>query len=315
MTLEISHPNAGELEETLRLAFAHLPEHLLAIRINAILEQYRSGNLATDGIFQACQNGKRVGVLFSQLRLDGVVMAWVPIMTDDFSTDAFFKPLDDFCRKNQAIAALILADNGQKFDEQTLLSNGKFELLSDLVNLVIPVTEAEPEEESNKKSNQKSEGEFQHLRFLPMSESPPESFELMTNLVQATYQNTKDFPRLMQMTPANRVLQGYLSAAEFLPQLWFFVQKEGQNIGALLMTDQPEEQMELTYMGLTEDARGFGFAKEIIRYAKRIACQQRRAFLVTSVDERNSAALKAYLSQGFTAWDRKTIYAKFPKQN
>jgi ribosomal protein S18 acetylase RimI-like enzyme len=77
------------------------------------------------------------------------------------------------------------------------------------------------------------------------------------------------------------------------------------------MTDQPEEQIELTYMGLIEEMRGLGFSKEIVRYAKRIAGLRKRLFLLTSVDEQNAAALKTYLSQGFSAWNRKSVYAKF----
>ncbi|MDR3196473.1 MAG: GNAT family N-acetyltransferase, partial [Planctomycetaceae bacterium] len=100
----------------------------------------------------------------------------------------------------------------------------------------------------------------------------------------------------------------------FLPELWFFVRKENQNIGVLLMTDQPEEQIELTYMGLIEEVRGRGYSKEIVRFAKRIANLRKRLFLLTSVDEQNINALKTYLSQGFRVWDRKSVYAKFLKQ-
>ncbi|MDR1964298.1 MAG: GNAT family N-acetyltransferase [Planctomycetaceae bacterium] len=303
MNVEISNPCAEELEETLQLAFGHLPENELMIRTNSILEQYHSGMLALEGIFQAKRQGQRIGVLFSQFRMDRTVLSWVPVMRDGFSIELFFEPFQAFCRQKQAIAVLALADLGQQFDEAALLSAGQFELLSDLVYLVVPV------------SAQKTGSDFtEELQFIPMSSFQEDGFDQMVELVHTTYQNTHDFPQLMQIAPVRQVLYGYQSGQVFLPELWFFVRKENRNIGVLLMTDQPEEQIELTYMGLIEEVRGLGLSKEIVRYAKRIAGDRNRLFLLTSVDEQNTAALKAYLSQGFCTWDRKSVYANFLKQ-
>ncbi|MDR2439520.1 MAG: GNAT family N-acetyltransferase [Planctomycetaceae bacterium] len=302
MTVEISNPNAQELEETLRFAFSHLPENELVIRINSILEQYRSKMLSLEGIFQAKIHDQRIGALFSQLRIDQTVLAWVPVMRDIFSIELFFEPFMAFCCKNRAIAVLALVDQGQQFDETTFVSVGKFELLSDLIYLVFPMMLLTDDSDFA--------GE---LRFFPMSYFSEDMFDSMAELVQETYRNTRDFPQLMQIAPVKQVLHIYQSGQIFLPELWFFVRKEDQNIGVLLMTDQPEEQIELTYMGLIEEARGLGYSKEIVRYAKRIAGLRKRSFLLTSVDEQNTNALKAYLSQGFRVWDRKNVYAKFLK--
>jgi GNAT superfamily N-acetyltransferase len=303
MTVEISNPDAGELEETLRFAFEHLPENELTIRTNSILEQFHSGMLRLEGIFQAKRHGQRIGVLFSQLRIDQTVLLWVPVIQDGFSIEVFFEPLHQFCYKNKAIAVLALADYGQQIDETTLISVGKFELLSDLIHLVFSVAKMTEETAISPE-----------LQFIPMSRFPDNMFDQMAELVQATYRNTRDFPQLMQIAPVRQVLHTYQSGQIFLPELWFFVQKNNQNIGVLLMTDQPEEQIELTYMGLIEDVRGLGFSKEIVRYAKQTAQLRKRLFLLTSVDEQNTPALKTYLSQGFAAWDRKSVYAKFMKQ-
>ncbi|MDR2116527.1 MAG: GNAT family N-acetyltransferase [Planctomycetaceae bacterium] len=303
MTVEISNPSSQELEETLRFAFGHLPENELTIRTNSMLEQYHLGTLSLEGIFQAKIQDQRIGAFFSQLRIDQTVLSWVPIMKDGFSIELFFEPFMAFCCKNQVIAVLALVDLGQQFDETTLVSAGKFELLSDLIYLVLPVTATTEDSDFT--------GE---LEFFPMSYFSEDVFEPMAELVHATYRNTRDFPQLMQIAPVKQVLQMYQSGQIFLPELWFFVRKENQNIGVLLMTDQPEEQIELTYMGLIEEARGHGYSREIVRYAKRIAGLRKRLFLLTSVDEQNINALKTYLSQGFRVWDRKNIYVKFLKQ-
>ncbi|MDR2756713.1 MAG: GNAT family N-acetyltransferase [Planctomycetaceae bacterium] len=302
MTVEISNPNAQELEETLRFAFGHLPENELVIRINSLLEQYRSETLCLDGIFQAKIQDQRIGAFFSQLRIDQTILSWVPVMQEGFSIELFFEPFMAFCCKNQAIAALVLVDLGQQFDETTLVSVGKFELLSDLIYLVFPMTLTTEDSDFS-----------EELQFLPMSYFSEDVFDQMAELVHATYRNTRDFPQLMQIAPVRQVLQTYQSGQIFLSELWFFVRKENKNIGVLLMTDQPEEQIELTYMGLIEEVRGRGYSKEIVRFAKRIANLRKRLFLLTSADEQNINALKTYLSQGFHIWDRKSIYAKFLK--
>ena len=115
----------------------------------------------------------------------------------------------------------------------------------------------------------------------------------------------------MQIAPVEYVLQGYKSGGLFRPELWFFLQEEGNDVGVLLLTDATPEQMELTYMGLLESARGKGFAREIVRFAKEITSQQKKVLLLTSVDEKNVPACQSYLAQGFRAWDRKKVFARF----
>ncbi len=64
-------------------------------------------------------------------------------------------------------------------------------------------------------------------------------------------------------------------------------------------------------MGLAEEARGNGYASEIVRFAQEIVRHQNRRYLLTSVDEQNQAALKTYLSAGMNAWDRKSVFVHF----
>ena len=89
------------------------------------------------------------------------------------------------------------------------------------------------------------------------------------------------------------------------------IQKAAVDIGVLLLTDASPEQFELTYMGLLESARGQGFSREIVRFAKEITSREKRLLLLTSVDEKNVPVCQSYLSQGFKAWGRRRVYASF----
>jgi GNAT superfamily N-acetyltransferase len=146
---------------------------------------------------------------------------------------------------------------------------------------------------------------------MPLTDYADNITDRLTRLVKATYEHALDFPDLMQIAPVDCVLQGYKTGALFRPELWFVIQKEETDIGVLLLTDAAPDQIELTYMGLIESARRQGFAREIVHFAKSITSQWKRSLLLTSVDEKNVPACQSYLSQGFQAWDRKKVYARF----
>ena len=171
--------------------------------------------------------------------------------------------------------------------------------MSDLLHLA---TEVLPEEQTRQPY---------HLQFVPLTDCSGEVSERLERVVKETYQNTLDFPDLMQIAPVESVLQGYKVGGLFRPELWFFVQKDGNDIGVLLLTDASPEAFELTYMGLLESARRQGFSREIVRFAKEMTIREKRPVLLTSVDEKNIPACQTYLSHGFKAWYRKKVYVRF----
>ena len=297
--LTITNPTETELEITLQIAFQHLSPSEFAFRIDTIMQQYHLGQIDLNGIFLTKHEGTLVGAMYAQRRPDGAVMLWVPTMTKGFSAEPMYESLAQYCRSQNAFAAVALADRNQSFDEQELRSAGQFRFLSDMIHLA---TEILPNETAD---------EPYRLQFVPLSDYAEDISERLRQLVKETYRHALDFPELMQIAPVEDVLQGYKSGVLFRPELWFFIQKEGVDIGVLLLTDASPEQFELTYMGLLESARGQGFSREIVRFAKSITRQENRPLLLTSVDEKNVPACQSYLSHGFKAWDRRRVYARF----
>ena len=297
--LEITNPTEYELENTLQFAFQHLSAHEFRLQIDTIMLRYQAGQIDLQGIIQAKYEGKLVGAIYAQSRPDGAVMLWVPTMAYGFSSESMFEPLEQFCRSQKAYAAIALADRNQSFDEQTFCSAGRFRHLSDLIYLAAEIL---PSETTNMPYR---------LQFVPLTDESEEVSARLARLVKETYQHTLDFPDLMQIAPVERVLQGYKSNALFRPELWFVLQKENTDVGVLLLTDVSSEQFELTYMGLVESARRQGYAREIVRFAKEMACRWERPLLLTSVDAKNIPACQVYLTQGFKAWNRKKIYGRF----
>ena len=295
---EITNPTETELETVLHLAFQHLPPFEFVARIESIMQQHHAGKTDLQGVFQAKHENTLVGAMYAQSRPDGSVMLWMPTMAEGFSPEPMFEPLIQFCRSRHAFAAVALADRTQSFDEQTLCSAGQFRFLSDLIHLAVEISPNETTDEPYR------------LQFIPLSDYTDDVSVRLTLLVKETYHDSLDFPDLMQIAPVEDVLQGYKTGALFRPELWFFIQKEGIDVGALLLTETSPEQFELTYMGLIESARRQGFAREIVRFAKEITSQWKRQLLLTSVDEKNIPACQAYLAHEFKAWDRKKVYVR-----
>lgn len=294
--IRIIHAAGDEIESVLRLAFGHLEEPEHSLRTQAILRQFQAGKLDTEGLFQARRGDKRVGALFAQKRSDGTVFLWAPALLHGLSPEPFFEPLDRFCKKHDARAALAMVDRGQSFHRAAMRAAG-FEALSDLLHLVAEV----PELPSDKNLA---------LEFVPMKADSQDDFRRMVRTVTETYRETRDFPRLLGILSVEGVLDGYRDTEEYRPEFWFFVRKDGRDVGALILTDFPETQTELTYMGLEPDIRGRGYAAELVRFAFDTAARLGREHLLTSVDEANTAALKTYLTRDFQAWDRKRIFVK-----
>ena len=297
--LEITNPTEAELEITLRVAFQHLLPDESALRIGMLMQQYQSGQVDLRGVFQAKHENNLVGALYAQSRPDGSVMLWVPAMAEGFPLEPLCESLIQFCRSQNAFAAVALADRNQPFDEPSFCSAGQFHFLSDLVYLAVEVSPNEPQEQPYR------------LQFVPLSDCPEDVSDRLTRLVKETYQHSLDFPDLMQIAPVESVLQGYKAGSLFRPELWFFLQIGGTDVGVLLLADTSPDQFELTYMGLIESARGQGFSQEIVHFAKAITSREKRALLLTTVDEKNIPACQSYLVQGFKAWDRKKVYARF----
>jgi ribosomal protein S18 acetylase RimI-like enzyme len=148
------------------------------------------------------------------------------------------------------------------------------------------------------------------LEFEPYS---PANHQRLAKVVEATYQQTMDCPGLEKVRTTDDVLAGYRQMGVFDPGRWLIVRHAGGDVGCLLLTDHPGHQnLELIYMGVVPAARGRQWGYQIARYAEWVARQLGRRRLVLAVDETNLPALNMYRQAGFKAWERRSVWAKFP---
>ena len=84
-----------------------------------------------------------------------------------------------------------------------------------------------------------------------------QNHDRLAQIVDATYQETLDCPKLNHVRQLEDVLEGYRATGEFSPDRWLIVRYENRDVGCLLLADHPQyENMELVYMGIIPAVRG-----------------------------------------------------------
>jgi ribosomal protein S18 acetylase RimI-like enzyme len=136
-----------------------------------------------------------------------------------------------------------------------------------------------------------------------------QNYDRIAAIVDATYQNTLDCPKLNHVRHLDDVLEGYRATGEFSPDRWLIVSYENCDTGCLLLADHPQYgNMELVYMGVIPAFRGHHWGADIARKAQWIARHTGRERLVLAVDASNHPAIQMYASVGFRAWDQRRVY-------
>ncbi|MEL6894819.1 MAG: GNAT family N-acetyltransferase [Planctomycetota bacterium] len=134
-----------------------------------------------------------------------------------------------------------------------------------------------------------------------------DSMLAFVRLVQQTYVDTWDCPRLANYRGAMEVLADYRSNHAFHPDYWYVALIDDQPVGCVLMTPIGEFNLELTYFGITPAARGKGWGSHLMQFARDLAMQQQR-LLLAAVDESNLPALRLYLKHGFRSIQRESVW-------
>jgi mycothiol synthase len=172
------------------------------------------------------------------------------------------------------------------------------------------------------------EAGFRHiadlLYLVSMQESFPESrpavpvalraFEeherpALAELIERTYDGTRDCPQLNGVRTAEDVVAGYQAVGQFSPERWLIASEGGRDIGCLLLADHTAYgQWELVYLGLAPEARGRGLGFALTRHAQWLVREAGREKLVLAVDADNAPALRLYAQAGFSSWDRRSVF-------
>ena len=288
----------------LELLFRDLPEGVRQRQLDATVEQFRTEPPTAAGLLEARSGGERVGSIWIQLQPGRVASLWPPQIVAEMNREAariaqmLLAAAIELARRGGArmIQALLQTDAGPAAER--LLATG-FEHVADLLYLVSP-SSAFP-------STAPADG----LEYEPFSAAAAGRIEA---IVDRTYVNTRDCPRLNNVRPTAEVLDGYRAVGDFHPTNWLIARHDGADLGCLFLADHPEQQIwELVYMGIVPEARGRGLGLTLARQAQWLAQKAGAERLVLAVDAANEPALRGYAAAGFITWDRRSVFLKqFP---
>jgi mycothiol synthase len=256
--------------------------------------------LAGGGLFVAMRSGSLRGAAWGQRQPGNTAVFWPPqLVPGEIHQTAY----------QLASAVATEFDRAQIAMTQTLLSPGDtghvevisqigFRHLADLLYLSwetgqIGVPSAE---ESG-------------LDFVSFDPSQPDR---LSALVERTYEGSLDCAALNGTRNIRDVIAGYRATGVFHAENWLIAQRDGQDVGVLILADHPQaRQWELVYMGLVPEARGCGWGRQIAQYAQLMATRAHVERIVLAVDVVNEPALRLYRAAGFQSWDQRSAYVRF----
>ena len=280
----------------LELAFDYLSPEERQRQIESISSASSTGKHPWEGLLGAYRSGKLVGSIFSQIQPGKYAQVWLPRLVQNEAAGTavdLLRATVEWLEQGPVCMAQILLEAVAAEDEKTL-SEGGFDYLTDLLYLVC------------------LEDDFPHAALpcpLEFEDYNSQNQDRLARIVDATYQETLDCPKLNNLRQLDDVLAGYRATGEFLPGLWLIVRYENRDVGCLLLADHPKyENMELVYMGVIPENRGQHWGADIARRAQWVARQAGRPRLVLAVDASNRPAIEMYASVGFRTWDQRQIY-------
>lgn len=119
------------------------------------------------------------------------------------------------------------------------------------------------------------------------------------SILEATYIDTLDCPRLRGLRCAEDILEGHRAGGDIDPSTWLLVRIDDAPVGCLLITGAGRDTADLAYVGLVPDARCRGLGTMLVS----TACAQLRTLgtsrLRLAVDAANAPALRVYERAGF----------------
>ncbi|MGL6075306.1 MAG: GNAT family N-acetyltransferase [Fimbriiglobus sp.] len=138
------------------------------------------------------------------------------------------------------------------------------------------------------------------LRLTPWKDHPEAELQ---SLMLRTHQGTQDIPELNRFTTADTPLSP--------APISLLAQAHGATLGVLLLTPEPNDKMEVTYLGVVPEARGHGWGAAILQAGLALATGLGAVESCLSFDERNSPARGLYGRFGFRLYELKQVWLWF----
>ncbi len=296
--IDVRAAESDEQVAALALLFSSQPAVVQQHLIVGILEQARNDPQSLAGLTGAWRQGILVGAGWLQVMPGRTAIVWPPELLAGESSETaelIMERLDQLAgQRGIRLAQAVIHVNDEI--TSTRFHRAGYEKIADLLYM------------SCEQADLSRDPPVSSLGFQPYQTDQQPRLE---RLIERTYAQTLDCPRLNGIRRMSDVVGGYLATGEFAANRWFFVVHDSDDVGCLLLTDHPrDDQWELIYMALVPEARGHGWGQVIAEFAQWQAYCAGRARLVLAVDARNTPATNMYTSVGFNTIDQRCILLK-----
>ncbi len=249
-----------------------------------------AGDVEPNAFWVAREDSAIVGAMFAYLIGGGQGAVWVPRADRTDIEDALVGATFTWFRENGVRVVQAVLDD-EDCPQAAALERSGMRYVTEIVFATRKMQPSLPRDVSR-------------LEIHAVSSSLP---ELATLLLQ-TYEGTFDLPELNGTRTASDIISAYETGWNDETPLWFLATHSGVAVGVLCLSMQPDDTVELTYLGIVPEARGRGYGEEILRFALNRATTENAPAIQLSIDARNAPALRLYRKHGFDETARRKVY-------
>ncbi len=299
--LRVQTATGDRLNLALELLYSSLPAEERAARVAESLQSAADGELDLSHLLLAELDDSPVGVLMLLLSPDGTGFVWPPVATtmqsSDEIEDSLLQAAAQRLDAEKAWIGQSLLDLNQSRERAALTRNG-FAHLTDLKFFERSLGPSLTDPEQAGHARGRGVVTRDTLEYVPYRRA--HNRLRFANVLTKTYRGTLDCPELNEVRDAQQSLKNHEAAGSFSPDMWRLYRHDGDDLGALLMVERPEQQAwELVYLGVIETARRRGLARAMLFDGLRAARNAGAKRLLLAVDARNVPAIQLYESLGF----------------
>jgi ribosomal protein S18 acetylase RimI-like enzyme len=138
------------------------------------------------------------------------------------------------------------------------------------------------------------------------------SHDLFADALESSYADSLDMPELDGVRSLDDLLILHRAAGRFRPDRWLVgtVRGEPEARAFLVLSEPPDRPAwEVSYLGLSPQARGRGLGRAAIAHAIDLA-RGHASRLELAVDVRNQPARRLYRATGFITFDRRAVHLR-----
>jgi mycothiol synthase len=297
---EIRPCPVGHRAEALEVLFRRTEPALRPRLVIEALDDAARGQLDLSGLWVAWRRGKLVAALLSQGLAGSAAALWAPEVAPIW-------------RRGPLAVALIRAvladyrDRGFRIAQALVDSTSPRQASADLTRAGMPEVTVLTYLERPTAEPLAIAPEVPRFDWRDYSPATDAEFR---EVLRGTYHGSLDMPELEGARSLDDVLASHRAGGRFDPSRWQVGRLEGEPMAsAVLLLAEPEgrDVWEVSYLGLTPEARGRGLGRAILARALELA-RPHAARLELAVDARNAPAEHLYRRTGFTPFDRRAVH-------